>query len=140
MGKMTYQKYRNTFLIALIVFLFAAIAGCCQSLSSNFFYAINMVETSGRTGMIRGAAGEIGPMQISKQYWLDSRVPGHWYECTGYAYSCKVMTAYFRRFANEFVNRQDYEYLARIHNGGPRGYLNPATKKYWLRVRKYLTN
>ena len=28
--------------------------------------------------------------------------------------------------------------LARIHNGGPNGYKNPATLGYWQKVKKYL--
>jgi len=32
------------------------------------------------------------------------------------------------------------EMLARIHNGGPRGYLKPATLKYWLKVQRLLTD
>ena len=137
---MNYQKCRKVFLIFVIVFLFGAISGCCQSLSSNFFYAINMVETGGRRGAIRGTHGELGPMQIRVAYWRDSGVSGRWEDCAGYDYSCKVMTAYYRRFANEFVNRQDYQSLARIHNGGPKGYKMPATRNYWANVRKHLTN
>jgi hypothetical protein len=28
--------------------------------------------------------------------------------------------------------------LARIHNGGPRGHLNPNTIKYWNKIKKEL--
>ena len=30
------------------------------------------------------------------------------------------------------------EDIARIHNGGPNGYKNPATLPYWEKVKKYL--
>ena len=30
------------------------------------------------------------------------------------------------------------EDLARIHNGGPNGFKNPATVAYWEKVKKYL--
>jgi hypothetical protein len=36
------------------------------------------------------------------------------------------------------VNKKDFETLARIHNGGPRGHKNPATVGYWNKVRKNL--
>jgi Destabilase len=109
-----------------------------EMLPPEFYRAINFVEASGRVGMVVGERGEIGPMQISRQYWRDSGVQGAWHQCTNYAYSCKVMDAYFRRFAPDHLQRQDYEKLARIHNGGPMGHRRPSTKAYWLRVRKFL--
>ncbi len=30
------------------------------------------------------------------------------------------------------------EILSRIHNGGPKGYLNSNTDKYWNKVKSYL--
>jgi len=30
------------------------------------------------------------------------------------------------------------EVLARMHNGGPKGYKNPNTKKYWKKVKKMI--
>ena len=127
-------------ILILILILLAICANGSQSLPSEFYHAINMVETRGRTGAIHGERGELGPMQIRRQYWQDAGVPGYFTNCVDYGYSCRVMDAYFRRFANEFVMRRDYQSLARVHNGGPQGYTNPATKKYWQKVRKYLTN
>ena len=31
-----------------------------------------------------------------------------------------------------------YEILAKIHNGGPAGYKNPNTNKYWTKVQAYI--
>jgi predicted chitinase len=46
-----------------------------------------------------------------------------------------VATAYFKRYAPAAWAAGDVETLARIHNGGPRGHLKPATKGYALKVR-----
>jgi len=48
--------------------------------------------------------------------------------------------SYMQRYANEErlgrpVTAED---IARIHNGGPNGYKNPATIKYWRKVRDQL--
>ena len=50
------------------------------------------------------------------------------------------MRRYMRRYATPArlgrpVTQED---VARIHNGGPNGYKNPATKQYWEKVKRYL--
>lgn len=50
--------------------------------------------------------------------------------------SRRVMMGYWRRYCPEALRRGDWETLARIHNGGPHGHLNPATLSYWERVRQ----
>ena len=109
-----------------------------ESLPDYFFRAIHQVETGGRLGGIRGTKGELGPLQIRETYWRDSGVVGDYQQCSDYQYSCKVVTAYLNRYGSRFVRRRDYESLARMHHGGPNGYRNPQTKKYWNRVKKFL--
>jgi len=130
---------RTSLLIVILLVLLVSASG--QVLPADFYRAVNMVETGGRTGAILGDKGKaLGPLQIHYTYWLDSRVPGSYSDCSNYTYSCKVMNGYFKRHAQGFVIREDYQSLARIHNGGPQGHLRAATKNYWLKVRKYLTN
>ena len=129
---------RNVLIAIIVALTFTCHA---QEPSNNFFHAINMVETGGRTGYILGDhSRSLGPLQISYAYWKDSGMIGKYSSCADYGYSCKVMTAYLNRYGSRFIIERDYESLARIHNGGPKGYQNPATKEYWKKVKKQLTN
>lgn len=110
-----------------------------QELDKRFVHAIHMVETGGREGRIMGDGGRaLGPLQIHKSYWLDSRVIGYYEDCASLAYSTKVMQAYLQRYAREAIKSKNFEVLARVHNGGPSGARNPATARYWLKVKYYL--
>ena len=51
------------------------------------------------------------------------------------AYSKRVATAYLKRHAPEAWAAGDVQTLARVHNGGPKGHLKPATKSYGVRVK-----
>lgn len=111
-----------------------------ETISSHFLNAIHQVETGGRTNVLGDHGKALGPMQIHYSYWLDSRVAGRYSDCANYSYSCKVVTAYLNRYAPAAVKRREYETLARVHNGGPHGDRKDSTKKYWLRVKKFLTD
>jgi hypothetical protein len=101
----------------------------------SFWRALHIVETSGRTGPIIGDGGKaLGPLQIHRAYHADSRVSGPYERLADLAYSRRVATAYFKRYAPAAWAAGDVETLARIHNGGPRGHLKPATKRYGAKV------
>jgi hypothetical protein len=103
---------------------------------ASFFRALHVVETSGRTGPILGDGGRaLGPLQIHRAYHADSRVAGDYSRVADLAYSKRVATAYLKRHAPTAWKAGDVETLARIHNGGPRGHLKPATKGYGVRVK-----
>lgn len=123
----------------IVFLLFYVVIAMGEDLPASFFRAIHQVETGGRLGSIKGQRGELGPLQIRKAYWQDSRAAGKYEQCSDYVYSCRVVTAYLNRYGRRFVLARDYESLARIHNGGLNGYRNPNTKKYWVRVRKFLS-
>lgn len=113
---------------------------CADPLPNDLLQAIHKVETDGKFGPILGDHGKaLGPFQIHREYWKDSRVPGRYEQCADYDYAVKVVTAYMNRFAPYYVRARNKEALARIHNGGPNGHKHGATKKYWLKVRKHLT-
>jgi hypothetical protein len=102
----------------------------------SFFRALHVVETSGRTGPILGDNGKaLGPLQIHKSYHADSRVAGDYSRVADLDYSKRVATAYLKRYAPAAWKAGDVETLARVHNGGPRGHLKPATKGYGVRVK-----
>jgi hypothetical protein len=101
---------------------------------ADLFHAIHMKETRGQVGKIKGhndGGKALGPMQIHRGYWIDSKVKGKYEDCADLAYSQRVMLAYWNRYARIAVEMGDYEILARIHNGGPKGYLKAATRDYW---------
>jgi hypothetical protein len=98
--------------------------------------AIRQVESGGRTGWIVGDDGRsLGPYQIQRAYWRDSRVPGRYDKVQTPAYAERVMIAYWQRHCPEALARGDWATLARVHNGGPTGQRKPATLKYWQKVR-----
>lgn len=104
--------------------------------------AIHVVETSGRTGPIKGDGGKaLGPLQIHWVCWKDANMPdGSYSDCADLAYSKRVFARYMARYATERrlgrpVTDED---RARIWNGGPNGWRKEATKVYWSKVRKEL--
>jgi len=104
--------------------------------SESFWRALHIVETSGRHGPIVGDGGKaLGPLQIHRAYHQDSRVAGAYERVADLDYSKRVATAYLKRHAPEAWAKGDVETLARVHNGGPRGHLKPATKGYAAKVK-----
>lgn len=98
--------------------------------------AIRQVESSGNPNPPDGDnLHAIGPYQIHREYWLDARMPsGTYQDCRREDYARRVVTAYLARYAPG----GSAERLARVHNGGPAGYLNPQTAGYWRKVSKEL--
>jgi len=106
-----------------------------------FMSAIRQVETGGMKDNGIGAKGDkgqsIGPYQIQKGYWADANLKGTWEQClTDKSYSEQVMIAYWKRYCPKAFEAGDWETLARIHNGGPKGHKKKATMNYWERVQK----
>lgn len=122
---------------ALILLALCATAQAAPPAS--FFRALHIVETSGKLGPIIGDGGKaLGPLQIHRAYHQDSRVAGDYSRLADLDYSKRVATAYLKRYAPEAWAKGDVETLARVHNGGPRGHLKPATKSYSVRVKAFL--
>ena len=134
----TLIRYVLAFILALLL---GAIAHADPKGLEKFLSAIRQVETGGMKDNGIGAKGDkgqsIGPYQIQKGYWADSRLSGTWEQClTDKSYSEKVMVAYWKRYCPKAFEAGDWETLARVHNGGPKGYKKQATMKYWERVQK----
>lgn len=110
----------------------------------NLLKAIHQVETSGRLGAIIGDNGKaLGPFQIHKAYWIDATqfdksIKGSYSDCADYAYSVKIVNAYMSRYAGKHIASNNFEAIARIHNGGLNGYKNNSTINYWQKVKKNL--
>ena len=103
----------------------------------SFFRALHIVETGGKRGAIIGDQGRaLGPLQIHRAYHADARIGGEFSRCADLDYSKRVVTAYLQRYAPAAWAAGDVTTLARIHNGGPRGHLKPATKAYGDKVAR----
>ncbi len=48
----------------------------------------------------------------------------------------RTMLAYWRRYCPAALDAGDWETLARVHNGGPRGAEKQATEAYAAKVRR----
>lgn len=107
-----------------------------------FLDAIRRVETGGLPNAGKGAVGDkgasIGPYQIQRAYHADARMKSGKYEdCSAsHAYSEQTMLAYFARYAPKALESKDWQTLARVHNGGPKGHTKKATLGYWAKVQK----
>ena len=107
-----------------------------------FLDAIRRVETGGLPNAGKGAVGDkgasIGPYQIQRAYHSDARMKaGRYEDCsTDATYAEQTMLAYFARYAPKALESKDWETLARVHNGGPKGHTKKATLGYWAKVKK----
>jgi len=103
----------------------------------SFWRALHQVETSGRQGPILGDNGRsLGPLQISRAYFADSRVGGTYEQVTDLGFARKVVTAYLKRYAPQAWAAGDVVTLARVHNGGPAGARKAATFSYGAKVQR----
>ena len=104
--------------------------------------ALIQVESSGKDDAIGDNGKAIGCLQIWKPYWFDaterSNIGGQYSDCFKRDYAVRIFDAYMKRYAREAwtnPNKFDAEKVARIHNGGPKGYKKTATLKYWNKVK-----
>ena len=105
---------------------------------ASFWAALHQVETSGRVGAIVGDNGRsLGPLQISRAYFADSRVAGAYEQVADLPFAIKVASAYMKRYEPESWRAGNVEVLARLHNAGPawRRKLS-ATDVYAAKVRR----
>lgn len=109
-----------------------------------FLDAIAQVESAGCNNIVGDNGKAIGRMQIWEMYWGDAlyycpELGGEYSDCKTKLYAERVTVAYLLRFNRKAVEAKDWQTLARIHNGGPKGHTKEATKKYWVKVRKELS-
>lgn len=118
--------------------LFLALAATAHAAPlESFWRALHLVETSGRHGAILGDNGRsLGPLQISRAYFADSRVGGIYEQVVDLGFARKVVSAYLQRYAPKAWAAGDVVTLARIHNGGPAGARKAATVNYGAKVAR----
>lgn len=100
--------------------------------------ALRTVETGGLKDEGRRATGDggraIGPYQIHRGYWIDSKLPGSHDDCREPQYARAVVLAYWKRYAPKALEALDAQTLARVHNGGPDGARQECTLGFWRKV------
>ena len=120
-----------------IALLLALTATTHAAPPESFWRALHLVETSGRHGPILGDNGRsLGPLQISRAYFTDSRVGGTYEQVVDLGFARKVVSAYLQRYAPQAWAAGDVVTLARIHNGGPAGARKASTVNYGAKVAR----
>lgn len=109
------------------------------------FTAIRQVESGGERNpwAANGAAGEIGPYQITLAFYEDASafypdLEMRFEECRDMRTAELVMFTYFMRWEPNAMYSEDYETLARLFHGGPNWKERPHTKDYWQKVKENL--
>ena len=106
---------------------------------TEFFHALAEVESNHNDDAIGDGGASIGRYQIQHAYWYDatefSGLGGRYHDVKRADYAEKVMREYWKRYHREAYYARDYEVLARIHNGGPKGHKKKATLPYWKKVQ-----
>lgn len=118
----------------IVAMLLMAVSVCRAADIDRLLDAIEQVESGGRCDAVGDGGQSIGPFQIQRAYWTDSRVPGEYWMVRNRHYARRVVVAYWQRYCPRALARGDWQTLVRIHNGGPRGHLKPETLKYWNKV------
>jgi len=100
----------------------------------SFFNALQEVETGGHAdpaNAIGDGGRSIGWLQIQAPYQQDSDVKG---DVRKWDVAIQVCLGYWTRYCRTAVIERNWQTMARIHNGGPRGARKRATLPYWGKV------
>jgi hypothetical protein len=109
-----------------------------EAIFDRIFKAIVQVESGGNLNAVGDHGKAIGPAQIHMAYVKDAQkvdpgiTPNMRWTLEG---SKRIMRAYMTKYKIPLTNA---EMVARVHNGGPKGYLKPQTLVYWKKVQTAL--
>ena len=108
-----------------------------------FLDAVAVVESNGKDSAVGDNGNALGRYQIWEIYWHDAveycpELGGRYKDVTTKEYAERIVVAYLMRYGRKFIADNDLQSLARIHNGGPKGYKAKATLKYWRKVEAAL--
>lgn len=131
------------FAVAVIVTIFAINVFAIE-ISDELLNKIATVESNGKASAIGDNGKALGVYQLWASYIKDvNAVYG-----TNYKHSDAKNTAKAKEIVKKYLayygkvyekktgKKVTDEVLARIHNGGPMGYANKSTIKYWKKVKK----
>ena len=124
------MKYIFSFLIALSV---------NAANMDDFFAALGKVESSNNPRAINKKETALGIYQIRPAYYKDSNVGGKHTDVYNPVIAKQVVLAYFQRYEPKALKNNDFETLARLHNGGCGWRKNKSlTDGYWNKIKKNL--
>ena len=114
--------------------------------SQNLLDAIQAVESNGKENAIGDNGKAVGAFQIHKIYVDDvnsfSSEKFTYEDRKNKEKSQKIVKLYLEHYGKSYEKKTGKkatnEVLARIHNGGPKGYNKEATKNYWKKVENNL--
>lgn len=117
-----------------------------ESVIAVLLSALIAVESGGRADAVGRSGESIGILQIHPGCVHDiNRVTGRAYTLRdrwNAAKSREMCTAYLSHYGRLYERRTgrnaDAEVLARMWNGGPRGYAKESTRRYWRKVQAEL--
>lgn len=135
--------------LAVIMFLNTSVFGqgigkVSEEQLDKLLDAIVAVETGGESdpdNAVGDGGKALGAFQVWRSYWVDAVERNPHLKSRGYAavkdraYARQIVIAYFKRYAPKNATMED---LARIHNGGPKGYKKDSTQDYWVKVQRAL--
>lgn len=102
--------------------------------------AMIQVESGGDPYVVGDGGRAIGPLQIHRAYWIDATrllgVDWPYSDARNPVKAVVACRAYTSHYAKQYKRPWSPETIARIHNGGPRGWEKPATIRYYRKVRK----
>ncbi len=100
--------------------------------------AIAKIESNNRSNAVGDKGRAIGAYQIHRAYWKDGtrilKVKWDYKEAFHPGKARRVVKAYLRHYGRG----KSLVQMARIHNGGPRGYRKKATLGYARKIRNIL--
>jgi len=107
--------------------------------------AIEWVESEGNGDAVGDNGDAIGAYQIHKAYVDDvnSYICQQRLKLATFRYddrwdkqkSRQMMELYLEKYCGVWLDWSKFEKMARVHNGGPNGWLKDSTKPYWEKVK-----
>jgi hypothetical protein len=110
-----------------------------------FLDALAVVESNGKDDAVGDNGNALGRYQLWQAYWQDAtehcpEIGGRYKDVTNKVYAERCVVAYLMRYCPKAVADADFQTMARIHNGGPKGHKRKATLGYWKKVERALAS
>lgn len=128
--------------LTTITLVIMSIYTIAANIDTAFLEALATVESNGNDSAVNEREDAHGRYQIRQAYLTDAnRILGTSYTLADMhdpVLAERVVRAYLLNYGNNYEKNTGYKanpyILARIHNGGPRGYNKAATYEYGMRV------
>lgn len=128
--------------LTTIILVIMSIYTVAANIDTAFLEALAEVESNGNDAAVNTAEDAHGRYQIRQAYLTDAnRILGTSYTLADMhdpVLAERVVRAYLLNYGNAYERNTGYKanpyILARIHNGGPRGYAKESTYEYGMRV------